>query len=297
MNDFSTGQEPGETMLADRLSAAVGDVRPDALSLMSAGVLNGRRRLRRRRLQSAALGAAVVVTLTGGLTYAASQTDLLGHRGDETTDRGGEVVQLEQATPRGLAAALLDKASALGEPVAVGGWHGDETMPGSLVVQARFEVPGTNGVELDLIVSPDVASFADGPCAATNSENGPTCDEVTLADGTRVGYFEGIQEGDASSPSKDQYVLVGVIAVRADGVVTIVESVSGSVTPVSSREELVAIATDPLVGFSTRSDFNEQGQEITDFKDAQDSWIVEGDDSASSSGGGSSASSEAPPKQ
>jgi len=110
--------DSGISKLTTRLGTAVGDVTPQTMLLVDAGLTAGRRQVRRRRNLVATVAAAVLLA-GGGATYTGLATDLFGTH-DVPPAGVDQAPELEPATPRGLAAAL-ESLVAIGRPTAAYG--------------------------------------------------------------------------------------------------------------------------------------------------------------------------------
>lgn len=298
MSDFTPGINSGDPdgALRQRLSAAVTEVRPDVSALIDGGLSAGRDSVRRRRRQSWSAAVAAIAVVAAGSAYLGT-SDLRSDR-QEPTDVG----QTEPATPRGLAAAVLSHTESLGQPAVIGGWNLTEAegIMGGMTVEMGFGNATDGGVELQVVASPDTASV-EGPLCKTVAQ-GQTCRASTLDDGSRVAIFT---QSETVSPDSLASSITGYLVVGETQVVVVLQTVVGDKVAPLSEDELLAIATDPMVGLTTGSQFNDEGLLIDEFKNSSDSFGVDDEDSASSSGGGSSSSGgvsagssdEAPPKQ
>jgi hypothetical protein len=256
---FNDDLAGAELMLRERFEDAVGSMTPDIGRLVASGTADGRSAVRRRRVLSGIAAAAVAVIAVGSITYA-TQNDLLG--GDDHATNNGQLVELEPATPRGLAAAVLTHTTSLGQPFAVGGEttndHGT-TLSASV---AYKQLDGVGGMELDVYATDQV------PRSLTSCEAGDTpattsCVEFTLPDGTPAIYVE---FGNLPSDNGAEGFAALVATVRDDEAVAASETVSGSRDLPLDRQDLATIVADPAVGLSTTADFNARGEDIPDFK-------------------------------
>jgi hypothetical protein len=252
-----------ETLVRERLDTAMGGVSPDVVTLVGGGVAVGRGIRRRRRLMGVA-GGAVASALVVGTLAVTGVTDNLFDSSADPAD--ATLTQLEPATPRGLAAALLSHTSGTGTLIGVGGMT-TGMRPGEILAEAGYRTASGVKVDLQVFASPMTQEWSRrGPCASAGAPD-YTCTEQTLPDGT----LQGILEPRAASGSADStdagpdYQLRGVISMRSDSVVAAIETVVGSGSLPLGVEDLQAIVADPAVGMSTTAAFNAAGLDIPNF--------------------------------
>jgi hypothetical protein len=283
------GMDGNETLVRARMDTVMGAVTPDTVSLVGGGFAKGRGIRRRRRLVGAG-GLAVSATVLGALTVTGAAENLFDSSAGPA-DR--TLTQLEPATPRGLAAAVLSHTSGLGTLIGVGGM--DTGMgPDQIVAEVAYRTASGVKVDLQVFGGPMTDSWArSGPCADGSAPD-YTCTEQTLPDGTLQGILEpraGGRSGDRADTGPG-YQLRGVISIRDDSVVAVIETVVGSGSLPLQVEDLQAIAADPAVGMFTTEAFNAAGQDIPDF--SNDLSTSSGSSSGSSeAGGGASPSASA----
>jgi hypothetical protein len=257
-------RDPIEELIRARMTEAVSNISVDAVGLVGPGLELGRRYVHGRRLWTAGAGAIVALALVGGLSYAQSN-DLLGNKDPGPTHQN-TLVELEAATPRGLAAAVMTHTADLGTPIAVAGKENGAGPHAVLTTGVAYRLDGGIGIEIDVLATAGMAQWSELSCHGNAEPSGmTTCDSFELPDGTHARYFEyPAAAGGGSTPA----AAVDAVAVkRGDQVVIVVQSVSGSTDFVLSRDQLAAIAADPVVGLSTTAELNADGDQIADFKD------------------------------
>jgi hypothetical protein len=257
---FNDDLAGAELMLRERFEDAVGAMSPDIGRLVAEGTADGRGALRRRRVLSGIAAAAVAVITVGSITYA-SQSDLFGLRNDNTTDQE-QLIPLEAATPRGLAAAVMAHTTSLGDPFAVGGETTNDHGKTLTVSVAYQQLDGVGGMELDVYATDQVPTSLTS-CEASASPEVTSCVKFTLPDGTPAVYAE---YGSLPKDNGIEAFAALVAAVRNDQVVAAFETMSGSRDLLLDRHDLAAIVADPAVGLSTTAALNAVGDDIPDFK-------------------------------
>lgn len=291
MTDFKPGSEPGEQhgALLQRMTAAVNGVQPNVPALIDRGLSDGRSSVRRRRQSGWIAASAVVALVAVGSTYLAS-SELRSERQEPT-----QVGQLEPATPRGLAAAVLAHTGSLGDPLMIGGWElsgeaQSSSLQSGVMMQVAYGNADDGGVELQVVASSDVEAVK-GPLCADMAQ-GLDCRESTRTDGTRIATYSQSAPATGSSPAS---TFTGYLLVNDTELVSVTQTaVSQALTPLTASE-LLAIATDPMVGLATSSELNRAGMQIEDFKKSMDSFVIESHGSGSSSGDDSAESSDEAP--
>lgn len=258
------GMDFDETQLKERFEAAVGDIQPDVVSLAVAGTAGGRAMVRRRAQLLGVAAAAAVIAL--GATYASTSTDLFGTRPAQPTGPH-TVSQLEPATPRGLAAAVMSHTDRLGELLAVGGssLEADSgSVQSGVFADVAYTLPDGTKLDLQVYASPDLTAW-ESTCADFNPTD--TCRELTLSDGTPAAYFE-LDPGTNLDPHETDGVPVaanGFVVKRSDQIVTVIQMVVGSSDLPLDDADLQVLLEDPAIGLSTTAAFNASGQDLADF--------------------------------
>jgi hypothetical protein len=297
MSDFNAATPGGtgdpmdanETLVKERFDAAVGSTSPDVVSLVGGGIAAGRGMRRRRRQQGVGGVLAVMAVAVGALTATGTIGRLFDSQGPASTDNG-RLVQLQRATPRGLAAAVMSHTAGLGTLIGVGGTltgqhSADAQMRGGLTAEVGYRTSTGVKVEVEVIASPRPAAW-DGLMSCRHASKG-TCARTLLRDGTARVVLQA--EADGKPPSAPgvfagpHILAVGIM--RHDSFVVALETVLNSKLSPLGVAQLQTIATDPTVGMSTTAAFNAQGTRIAHFKRS----LTRG--SSSSSG----ASTAAPP--
>jgi hypothetical protein len=296
MNDFnatSTGgtgdsMDANETLVKEHFDAAVGGTQPDVVSLVGGGLAAGRGMRRRRRVQGAVGIVAASAVAVGALTATGAIDDLFNSQGPASPDKG-RLVQLEPATPRGLAAAVIAHTSDVGTLIGVGGMrqgqHGGEAqMRDSITAEVGYRTGSGIKIDLQVVASPQVGIWRRN--VDCSSQTPGTCTRTRLPDGTTRVVMQADANGKApatpGSFSGPHLIVVGIL--RQESFVVVVESVVNSAQSPLGVEDLQSIATDPAVGLSTTSALNTQGLSIRHFQRS----LVR-------SSGSSSRSSTAPP--
>ncbi len=284
--------ELDETLLHQRFDDAVSDLRPDVMALVGTGEQRGLALRRRRRWQTGG-SALAVLALVGGGAYL-SGAGVFDQRSAQPTNSQ----QLVDATPRGLAAGLVDLVD-LGTPTDVGGerHRADGSSGETLQAGAAYRVDGQR-LSIEVIASRPVTQWASADsCAKAQSGGGQGtiwCDDSPLADGTpALRVLMGQSDTVSSGPSPISYA--AIVAVKRDGqLVAVIETLPPDAgqpaytetnLPVSI-DVLSALATDPRIGFFTTQDYNAAGEQLADFKN---SLLIS---SGSSTSGSATASSE-----
>ncbi len=265
-----------ETLVKERFDAAVGGVSPDVVSMVGGGVAVGRGIRRRRRLVGAGGATATAAVVVGVLVATGGLRSLFDSKGAGPA----QITQRVDATPRGMAAAVLTHTDGLGSLIGVGG-QALENSRGMLDLKhgitAEFGYALGSGAKVDLQVIASRPSAKERKAfLCANRSSTVTCRETTFPDGTRGAVIS----------STDG--LLGVANVRDSQVVIVLETVINSGSTPLSVQDLKAIATDPLVGLTTTADLNAQGLAIPDFKSTLTT-------SSGGSSSGSSTSSVSPP--
>lgn len=285
--------DANETLVKGRFDTAVAGISPDVVSLVGGGVAAGRGIRRRRRLAGAGGVAAASALIVGVFTTTGGVDHLFGSKDSGPAD--GTVAQLEQATPRGFAAAVMSHTGDVGTLIAVGGYPMDDgpttdaSMKGALMLELAYRTSGGVKTDLQVFASPQTDKLPKGGLCSDTGQ-GDTCTEDTLPDGTTRAVIEstvdvgGVADNSATPSSLAHYLVVGIV--RSDQFVVAIETVSDSAATPLSVDELQAIATDPVVGLQTTADLNAQGEDIPDFI-ADPAQLGGGSGSASSSSSGS----------
>ncbi len=290
--------ELDETMLRQRFDTAVADVLPDTVALVGAGQQAGTALRRRRRWQAG--GGVLAVLAIVGAGAVVNGAGIFEDRTAQPTDTSPTTSeQLVDATPRGLAAAVIDLVG-LGTPTDVGGERhaSDGASDTSLQVGAAYAVGGQK-LSIEAIATSPVTQWQSASCGKTQDSRGQTtvwCDDSPLPDGTAALRLLMSQQGTSSTEQGGDVSYVAVVAVKRDHeLVAVVETIPpGDASQVYdetnlpvSFDKLTALATDPRIGFSTTEGYNAAGQQLADFKPS----LV----TSSSGSGSSSASVEAQP--
>jgi hypothetical protein len=148
--------------------------------------------------------------------------------------------------------------------------------------QVAYDLGGGVGVELDVYARTDTSGLGPSVCGdASNDVAMTVCRSFTLPDGTRAWYVEYGPIADAGNGVPG--VVSGVVAARADQLVSVVQTMSGTTDFALDQSELAEIAADPAVGVSTTHDLNVVGQGIANFNPH---GLMSGQSEGSSSGGG-----------
>jgi hypothetical protein len=260
---FDDDMAGAEAMLRGRLEHAVGAMTPDIGRLVAAGTADGRGALRRRRLLSGVAAAAIAVIAVGSITYA-TQSDLLGSD-DHATDNS-QLIELQPATPRGLAAAVMAHTGDVGTLVAVGGTRSPGSRPTLLSAQVAYDLGAGVGLEVDAYATTDMSAGARSACDdASKNLSMALCREFALPDGTTAWYVEYASIADTGDGSPG--VMSGVATARDDQVVAVFQTISGTTGVALDQAALAAIVADPAVGMSTTPDLNAVGADLPGFKD------------------------------
>jgi hypothetical protein len=288
--------DANETLVKERFDAAVAGISPDVVSLTGGGIAAGRGIRRRRRMQGAVGVLAVTAIAVGALTATGAIGNLLNSQGADSTSRPGKLVELQPATPRGLAAAVMAHTAGLGTLIAIGGQspgrhNSDAQLRDGVTVDMGYRTDDGIKVELQVVASPHTASWKSAANCASQARG--TCTQARLPDGTTRVVLRADADGTAPSAagtfSGPHVIAVGVL--RRDQFVIAVETVVNSTQSPLGVAALEAIATDPAVGVTTTQALNTQGLGFRHFK-ANLSVLSS---SSSSSSGRSSGSGSAPP--
>jgi hypothetical protein len=278
MSSFDAGSTGGtgdhmdanEVLVKERFDAAVGGTSPDVVSLVGGGLAAGRGMRRTRRLQGAVGVLAASALVVGALTATGAIGHLFDSRGPASNDKG-RLVQLEPATPRGLAAAVMTHTSGLGTLIGVGGTtqghDGSETqMRDSITAELGYRTGSGVKVDLQVVASPHVDMWRRS--VDCSGQTPGTCAETRLPDGTRRVVLQSDAEGKAPSASGvftgPHVIAVGIL--RDDAFVVVVETVVNSAQSPLRAAALQQIATDPAVGLLTTPELNARGQRLEHFK-------------------------------
>jgi hypothetical protein len=278
--------ELDEGALMQRFDHAVSDLTPDVVALVEGGRQRGTMMRRRRRIASGAglLAAAAVTVGAVAMGQGLFDHDSAGPTNPNPTG----VEQLVSATPRGLAAAVIDQIGQ-GDPFAVAGQTEPADSAGAqtqLDVDTAYEVGGVK-FEIQVVASSALSQWdqMDGCSEPQSGAQTLWCDDRPLSDGTPALQTLMRTSSDRSTDSPPTYL--GIVAVkRDDQMVAAIETVLGrdgadytaDTLPVS-LDGLVALVTDPSIGLQTMQGYNEAGKDIEGFKDSL---------TTSSSGSGSS---------
>jgi hypothetical protein len=262
--------DANEVLVKERFDAAVGHTRPDVVSLVGGGLAAGRGMRRTRRLQ----GAVGVLAASAVVIGAVTATGVIGHlfdsQGPASNDKG-RLVQLEPATPRGLAAAVMAHTAGLGTLIGVGGTtqghDGSETqMRDSITAELGYRTGSGVKVDLQVVASPHVDMWRRS--VDCSGQTPGTCAQTRLPDGTRRVVLQSDADGKAPSASGrfsgPHVIAVGIL--RDEAFVVVVETVVNSAQSPLGAGALQEIATDPAVGVSTTSALNAAGLRIEHFK-------------------------------
>ena len=262
--------DANEVLVKQRFDAAVGGASPDVVSLVGGGLAAGRGMRRTRRLQGAVGVLAASAVVVGALTATGAIGHLFDSQGPASNDRG-RLVQLERATPRGLAAAVMAHTSGLGTLIGVGGTtqghDGSETqMRDSITAELGYRTGDGVKVDLQVVASPHVDMWRRS--VDCSSQTPGTCAQSRLPDGTRRVVLQSDADGKAPSASGvfsgPHVIAVGIL--RDDAFVVVVETVVNSTQSPLDAGALQEIATDPAVGISTTPALNAEGLRIRDFQ-------------------------------
>jgi hypothetical protein len=278
------GVDPAEALVRARLEGAVGGLAPDLVGVVGSGLMQGRADVRRRR-RVAIAAAAVAVVAVGGLSFAGR--DILLGDADRDPTNNPKVVQLEDATAQGMAAAVMEHTADLGAPLAVAGKStGSGTDNWELSAAVAYTLDDGTQLELDTVATRDLSRWGELSCRHEEDRSFVSvCRSSTLPDGTRSLYLE--YTTDQTVSGDGQVLASAVVVRRADQLVAIVETVGGTTSVVLDADDLLEIVTDPAVGLSTTPSLNEAGQQIPDFR--------HGDLVTRDSGSGSSSGSHRAP--
>jgi hypothetical protein len=269
-NGTGDHMDANEVLVKERFDAAVGGTRPDVVSLVGGGLAAGRGMRRTRRLQGAVGVLAASALIAGALTA----TGAIGHLFDSqgpASNHKGTLVQLEPATPRGLAAAMMAHTSGLGKLIGVGGTtqahDGSETqMRDSITAELGYRTGSGVKVDLQVVASPHVDMWRRNVDCSGQAPG--TCAQTRLPDGTRRVVVQAETDGKAPSASGGfsgpHVIAVGIL--RDDSFVIVVETVVNSAHSPLDAGALQQIATDPTVGISTTSALNAEGLRIRHFQ-------------------------------
>jgi hypothetical protein len=278
MSSFDAGSTSGtgdhmdanEVLVKERFDAAVGGTSPDVVSLVGGGLAAGRGMRRTRRLQGAVGVLAASAVVVGALTATGAIGHLFDSQGPASTHKG-RLVQLEPATPRGLAAAVMAHTSGLGTLIGVGGTtqghDGSETeMRDSITAELGYRTDSGVKVDLQVVASPHVDMWRHS--VDCSGQTPGTCAQTRLPDGTRRVVLRSDADGKAPSASGvfsgPHVIAVGIL--RDEAFVVVVETVVNSPHSPLGVGALQEIATDPAVGVSTTSALNAAGLRIEHFK-------------------------------
>ncbi len=277
------GNEPmelDETLLHERFDAAIGDLRPDVVALVGAGEQRGHALRRRRRWQTGG-SALAVLALVGGGVYL-SDAGLFDQGSAQPTNTSPTTSQqLVDATPRGVAAALIDLVD-LGAPTDVGGERQSASGGSSddtIQVGAAYRVDGQR-LSVEVIATRPVTQWKQaGTCASSqggSAQDTIWCDDSPMPDGTPALRVL-MSAADTSSGGSAGTTYLAIVAVKRDGqLVAVIETLPPDAgqpaytqdnLPVSI-ETLSTLATDPRLGFLTTADYNAAGEQLADFKNS-----------------------------
>ncbi len=282
-----------EAQLKERLDTAVSDVSPDVFALVTAGTSAGRGFQRRRRIQQGLTAVAASALAVGAIAYVGNG-HLFGSNATPPADGGPtSVEQLVDATPRGMAAAVMAHIDE-GTLVGAAGDHRSSDTVNEISVELGYRI-GEQDVEIRAVTSDNLEEWLTDADSCPLEPEVVWCDDSALVDGTpaiqvlmKLSDGQDTTQSDPPSTEPPVSVYSAVTAVKREGqIVVAMEMVRLDVDatytvadlPIS-METLLAIATDPTVGFSTTEEFNEQGEQIADFGNG-------GGSSGSSSGSGS----------
>jgi hypothetical protein len=262
--------DANEVLVKERFDAAVGGTRPDVVSLVGGGLAAGRGMRRTRRLQGAVGLLAASAVVIGAVTATGVIGHLFDSQGPASNDKG-RLVQLEPATPRGLAAAVMAHTAGLGTLIGVGGTtqghDGSETqMRDSITAELGYRTGSGVKVDLQVVASPHVDMWRRS--VDCSGQTPGTCAQTRLPDGTRRVVLQSDADGKAPSASGrfsgPHVIAVGIL--RDEAFVVVVETVVNSAQSPLGAGALQEIATDPAVGVSTTSGLNAAGLRIEHFK-------------------------------
>ena len=264
--------EHDEQELRQRFTSAVGRLSPDVTALVQEGESRGERLRRRQRLQAGAGIVAAAVLTIGAVAVGPSLVD---HDSAGPTDTGPTgSAQLVDATPRGMAAAVL---SHLDESAvfAVAGQSEPDQGHRELVADIGVRADGDK-IELQVVASDDVSMWNDNPgCDATAQTGDRQVVWCSEADGPGgVPAFRQLTKIQATSDATYYMAVTGVL--RDDGqlvaAIATFRALSGQDVTIDSMpigfDVLEQIVADPAVGLSTTAELNHQGDAIKDFKDS-----------------------------
>jgi hypothetical protein len=273
-HDFTPGgmeneMDAHETLVRERFDTAVSGVSPDVVSMVGGGVAVGRGIRRRRRLLGAASATVASALVLGTLAAAGGLSSLFDSNGAGPAER--TLTQLEPATPRGLAAAVMSHTSGVGTLIGVAGQRVPQS-PGTTGLMADVGYKTASGVKVDLqvLASPDTAKLRHRGICFDEAAGKVTCTERTLPDGSAGAVLEWApsKTGGPDSRGPSDARIVGVATLRDDQYVVVLETTIGSPSAPLGVGALQAIVTDPAVGLSTTTDLNAAGQDLPDFKSA-----------------------------
>jgi hypothetical protein len=281
------GMRATETLFRERAEAEVGPINPDVSALVNGGIQAGRRLRRRRQLATGVVAAVAVVAATA-IGYAAVGAGMFT---DDTAPADPSFEQLVPATPRGMAAAVIEHL-----PVGYERLAGRMSDSGDVPLLVAFLVPEEPRAELLVMATPEADRWAE-----TRAEfcSGEPCDEVTTPEGIEVVTATDSQEGTGAR-------VTAALANQGDDVVIAVLSAPEDTGPLPlTTEDLVAIVSDPLVGLQTSAEMNASGESIEDWSEdypfesngsdtASSVQVYPAPSSAEGSGGGPEAENSSP---
>jgi hypothetical protein len=272
MSGFHAGSTGGtgdqmdanELLVKERLDAAVGGTSPDVVSLVGGGLAAGKGMRRTRCLQGAVGVLAASALILGALAATGAIGHLFDSQGPASNDKG-RLVQLEPATPRGLAAAVMAHTSGLGTLIGVAGTTQSGTqMRGSITAELGYRTDGGVKVDLQVVASPRVGMWRHVVEAQCSNPRSLRCSRTRLPDGTTRAVLQTQKNGAAPGASGPHLLAVGIL--RDDSFVIVIETVVNSAQNPLGVAALQQIATDPAVGLSTTPALNAQGLRIKHFK-------------------------------
>jgi hypothetical protein len=276
--------EHDEGALMQRFDRAVSDLTPEVTTLVDAGQRRGEAMRRRRRIASGAGVVMVAAVTVGAVAFGQGVFD---HEsaGPTNPDPTG-VQQLEPATPRGLAAALVDVLDAGDPTLTSGDMLTDDRSGREMQAGAAYQIEGAP-VEVELYVGNTSSGGVEVTCAEARTSATTWCDDTALADGTPV-----IRVVTASRlPDRGTAaVSAGVVVWRNGVAVSAIEILPDDAAGPAYTEEnlpisidrLLKLASDPRIGLQTTAAYNESGEGLEDFRENLDTSTGSGSASGSS---------------
>lgn len=201
---------------------------------------------------------------------------------DKTASRSTELT--ERTSPRALVAAVeahLDRPAKQAAPLFprdLAYDHPDQVDPSTLAVELSLDEEIGDNSHVRLVVSPTLSFFDEYSCDSDEGSNVSGCQETTTSDGAERRLV-----WEAFAPEEDPGYISAIVR-RDDRVITVLyygQEVPSNLPDsdlADLSDALVALASDPAVGFTTTALYAEAGAAIDD--DVMLDWFGQGNGSA-----------------